>query len=209
MFYAETRPAQASPPRKRSFPMAVIAGEVFQISNRTERSDRAGFASCHGGAIIETIVAMAIVAIFLSGIHLTNSHVLFKLRSSLESVSASRALSSRTEQLRASTWTQVTDSAYLQSNLLAVTSDASGDLGNLVETINVTAHLAPAGTVTPITVRRNANGTVSVVYAGAGTMQNQPSIRIDVTADWTGKGARSRTREATLIVSQGGILGRN
>jgi hypothetical protein len=152
---------------------------------------------------------MAIVAIFLSGVHLTNSQVLVQLGSSLESVSASRDLSSRVEQLRASTWSQVTDSAYLKDSLLSVASDAGGDLGNLVETIEVTAHLAPAGTVAPLKVRRNSNGTLKVLDEGDGTMQNQPSVRIDVTADWTGKGGRSRMRQATLIVAQGGILGRH
>jgi hypothetical protein len=159
-----------------------------------------------GGAIIETMVAMAIVAMFLSGVHLTNSQVMAQARSSLESVSATRDLSGRTEQLRASTWSQVTDSAFLKDTLLAVASDAGGDLGNLVETIEVTA---PTGAAVPIKVRRNSNGAVTIVNAGDGTMHNQPSARIDVTADWTGKGGRSRKRQATLIVGQGGILGRH
>jgi hypothetical protein len=161
-----------------------------------------------GGAIIEAVMAMAIVAIFLSGIHLTNSHVLQNVRSSLESIAATRLLSGRGEQLRALTWTQLTDPSYLQSNTLNVAADGSGDIGNVVETINITAYLAAAGTVTPIKVRRAANGTVTVVNAGDGTMQNQSSIRVDLTANWTGKGNRPRTRQATLIVGQGGITGR-
>ena len=39
-----------------------------------------------GGAIIETIVAMAIAAIFLSGIHLTNSQAMLNVRSDRKSV---------------------------------------------------------------------------------------------------------------------------
>ena len=161
-----------------------------------------------GGALIETMVAMAIVAMFLSGVHLTNSQVMVQVRSSLESVAASRDLSSRTEQLRASTWSQVTDSAYLKT-VLTGASDAGGDLGNLVETIEVTAHLAPANTVAPIKVRRNSNGVVTIVDAGDGTMLKQPSVRIDVTADWTAKGGRLRTRQTTLMIGQGGIVGRH
>ena len=78
-----------------------------------------------------------------------------------------------------------------------------------METIDITAYLAPAGTVAPIKVRRTANGVVTTVNAGDGTMQNQTSVRIVLTADWTGKGGRARTRQITLIAGQGGILGRN
>jgi len=170
---------------------------------------RFGAAARSGGALIETMVAMAIAAVFLSGVHLTNSQVMVQVRSSLESVAASRDLSSRTEQLRASTWSQVTDSASLKDTVLAVASDGAGDLGDLVETIEVTAHLAAADTVAPIKVRRDSHGAVSIVNAGDGTMHNQPSVRIDVTADWTAKGGRSRTRQTTLIIGQGGIVGRH
>ena len=71
-------------------------------------------------------MAMGIVAIFLSGVHLTNSHVLQNVRWSLESIAATRALSGRAEQLRALTWTQMTDASYLQANALGVASDGSG-----------------------------------------------------------------------------------
>ena len=162
-----------------------------------------------GGAIIETIVAMAIAAIFLSGIHLTNSQAMLNVRSSLESIAATRDLTSRAEQVRASTWTQVNTPSFLQNSILSVAPDSGGDLGGLTETIDITAYLAPAGTVAPIKVRRSANGLVGILNAGDGTMQNQTSVRIVLTSDWTGKGGRLRTRQATLIVGQGGILGRS
>ena len=161
-----------------------------------------------GGAIIETIVAMAVAAIFLSGIHLTNSQAMLSVRASLESIAATRDLTSRAEQVRASTWTQVNTPSFLQNSVLSVAPDSGGDLGGLIETIDITAYLAPVGTVAPIKVRRAANGLVGVISAGDGTMQNQTSVRIVLTSDWTGKGGRARTRQTTLIVGQGGILGR-
>ena len=161
-----------------------------------------------GGAIIETIVAMAVAAIFLSGIHLINSQAMLNVRASLESIAATRDLTSRAEQIRAATWTQVNTPGFLQNTILSVAPDSGGDLGGLVETIDITAYLAPAGTVAPIKVRRTASGLVGVISAGDGTMVNQTSVRIVLTSDWTGKGGRARTRQATLIVGQGGILGR-
>ena len=102
-----------------------------------------------GGALLETIIAMTIVAIFLSGLHLTNSQVMSQVRASLESVAALRDLSTRTEQVRGSTWSQITDATFLQGTLFSVPPDGAGELGNLVETIDVTAHLAATGTVAP------------------------------------------------------------
>ncbi len=162
-----------------------------------------------GGALLETIIAMTIVAIFLSGLHLTNSQVMSQVRASLESVAALRDLSSRTEQVRGSTWSQITDPNYIQSTLFAVPPDTTGELGNLVETIDVSAHLAPAGTVAAISVTRLQNGTATVVNAGGAAMPNQSSVRVDVTAAWSGKGGRARTRQMTLVVAQGGQIGRN
>ncbi len=187
--------------------LLIIDGRL--AFDQTQHFDRIRASSRGGGAIIETIVAMAIAAIFLSGIHLTNSQAMLNVRSSLESIAATRDLSGRAEQVRASTWTQVNNPTFLQNSVLNVAPDSGGDLGALVETIDITAYLAPTGTVAPIKVRRTANGVVTTVNAGDGTMQNQTSVRIVLTADWTGKGERTRTRQITLIAGQGGILGRN
>ena len=151
---------------------------------------------------------MGLVAIFLSGIHLTNSHVLQNVRSSLESIAATRLLSARAEQLRGMTWTQITDASYLQANALDVGSAGSGDLGNLLETIDITAYLQSPGAVAPIRVRRAANGAARVIEGGDGTMPKESSVRIDLTTTWVGKGNKMRTRQSSFIVSQGGILGR-
>ena len=154
------------------------------------------------------MMAMSIVAIFLSGIHLANSQVLSNVRASVESIAATRSLSSRAEQLRASTWTQVLDPNFLQSSILNVAPNTGGDLGNPVETIQVTAYLAPAGTVNPIRVQRK-NRSVAVLSNGDSALVNQPSVRIDVTVSWTGKGNRARSRQISLFAAKGGILGRS
>ena len=162
-----------------------------------------------GGALLETIIAMTIVAVFLSGLHLTNSQVMSQVRASLESVAALRDLSGRTEQVRSSTWSEITDPNYLRTTLFSTMPDSSAELGGLVENIDVIAHLAPPGTVDPIVVTRSANGTASVVNAGGSAMGAQPSVRVDLTASWTGKGGRARTRQVSLIIAQGGLIGRN
>ena len=162
-----------------------------------------------GGALLETIIAMTIVAIFLSGLHLTNSQVMSQVRASLESVAALRDLSTRTEQVRDSTWSQITDPNYLRGTLFAVVPDSTGELGNLVETIEVSAHLAAPGTIAAITVTRAQNGAATVVNAGGATLPDQSSVRVNLTAAWSGKGGRARSRQMSLVVAQGGLIGRN
>jgi hypothetical protein len=154
-------------------------------------------------------VAITIVAIFLSGLHLTNSHVMSQVRASLESNSAMRVLGARAEQVRSAPWTQVTDPTYLQSAEFFTVPQNNGELGSLTETIQLTAHLAAPGSVAPITVSRSPGGAVTVIDAGDGTMGSQSSARVDLTAAWTGKGGRPHTRQVTLVIGQGGLLGRN
>ena len=152
---------------------------------------------------------MTIVTLFLSGLHLTNSQVVSQVQASLESSAALRVLTGRTERVRATTWSQLTDPTFLRTTLLAETPDYGGALGNLIENFEITAHLAPAGTVPPILLTRAANGTVAIVNPGDGTMPEQPSVRVNITAAWTGKGGRARTRQVSCMVAPGGLLGRN
>ena len=152
---------------------------------------------------------MAIVAIFLSGLHLTNSQVMSQVRASLESSAALRVLTGRTERVRAATWSQLTDPSFLQTTLLAESPDCGEVLGNLVENLEINAHTAPAGTVQPILLTRAGTGAVVIVYPGDGTMPNQPAVRVELTALWSGKSGRARTRQVSLVIAQGGLTGRN
>ena len=188
----------------------MIAAAPTRLPRDGARAPGMQRARCtRGAALIETMIAVGITAVFLSGIHLMNAQVWSQVRASLESVAAGRDLTGRTEQVRASTWTQVTDPNYLCGTIFAVAPDAAGDLGNVVETIDITAHLAAAGTVAPIKVQRAANGTTTTVNAGDGTMSQQTSARFDITVTWTAKNGRAHTRQVTLIAGAGGILGRS
>ena len=160
--------------------------------------------------MLEAMFAMAIIAVFISGMYATNARVWILLRSSLESNSASRTLNGRAEQLRAATWNQITTSTYLANTVFAVAPDAAGDTGGLVETIDVKAYPTPSPNPAPIRVtRNNTTGAVTTPLAGDGTMTAQTSVRIDITAAWTAKGGASRTRQMSMIITNGGITGRH
>ena len=151
---------------------------------------------------------MAVVVVFTSGIFLMNSQVLGMLRSSVESSASARTLHSRAEQVRSSTWSQLVTAPHYANTVFAVQPDAGGDLGGLTETILVTAHLVSPGSVTPIEVRRNANGSVTTVSPGDVQLAAQSSVRVDVTASWVGAGGRNRLRQMSLVFGEGGLSGR-
>ena len=161
-----------------------------------------------GATIVEIVVALGVVVTFFSGIFLMNSHVLSLLRGSVESTASIRVLQDRAEQLRGSTWEQLTDASHHSTLILAIPPASSGPLRNLQETIAVTAHLAAPGAVMPIEVQRDVAGTVTTTSAGDGTMVDQPSVRLDLTASWLSKGGRPRLRQLSLYLGEGGICGK-
>lgn len=161
-----------------------------------------------GATILEIVVSMGVVVLFFSGIFLMNSHVLALVRGALESTAGTRVLHDRAEQLRGSTWTQVTTTTFHSGALLAVPPDSAGALGNLTETVTVTAHLATPGTIAPITVSRNAQGTIQTISTGGPQLVDEPSVRVDLTANWIAKGGRPRMRQLSLVFGEGGISGR-
>jgi len=161
-----------------------------------------------GATILEIVVSMGVVVIGFSGIFLMNSQVLALLRGSLESTASTRVLQDRAEQLRGSTWAQVTDAAYHAGPLLSIPPDSAGALAQLTETVSVTAHLASPGTVTPITVTRDSAATIATLSPGAAQLRTQPSVRVDLTARWLARGGRPRMRQLSLVFGEGGISGK-
>lgn len=162
-----------------------------------------------GGALLETVISMTIVAIFLSGLHLTNSQVISQVRASLESTAANRVLTGRTERVRAATWSQITDPNFLETTLLAEAPDSGENLAGLLERIEITGPTTTGGGGQLIQLTRAGNGAVFVENAGDGSMPNQPSVRVILSALWTGKGGRARSRQVSLVITQGGLIGRN
>ncbi len=166
--------------------------------------------SLAAAALLETMMAMGIGAVFLSGAYAANSRVWSLLRASLEANAASRVLNGRSEQIRASTWDQITDANFLNTSIMSVAPDTNGDLSSLVETLDITAWPTPSPNPTPMRVTRDyTTGIVTTVGSGDGTMNAQTSIRINITAAWTAKGGQPRTKQISLILSEGGVTGRH
>ncbi len=155
-------------------------------------------------------MAMLVIGIFLSAQYAATSRVWGLLRASLESNSASRVLNGRAEQIRASTWNQITSSDFLKTSVMSVVPDSAGELGVLNETIDVIAYPTPTVVPSALQITRNNDaGSSVIVGVGDGMMINQTSIRINITARWTAKGGMARTRQLTMVLSNGGVTGRH
>ena len=163
-----------------------------------------------GAALLEAMTAMAVVSVFLTGMYASNARVWSLLRASLEGNAASRVVNGRAEQIRASTWDQITNVTFLTDTILSVAPDSSGELGDMTETLKITAYPTPSPNPPAIQLTRDYDtGTVTTVGAGNGKMNEQTSIRVDLTTSWTAKGGAARSRQISMIVSNGGVTGRH
>ena len=162
--------------------------------------------------MVEAAVAGAIIVLFLTTLFALNSTVMRLLGSAAETANASQHLQQRVEQVRLANWTQITDPAWLQTNLLAAKTDAAVNLPGMQETLTVTTYTSPSSSASakpapPFTVTRDAAGKVTVSpagYASAGLMGTQEMVQVDLSVTWPGW-TRSRTRALTTLVSRWGI----
>ena len=172
--------------------------------------------SSSGSSLIEALVACAIVAMCFSGIYAGAWRSLRMLQSAGEGTSASQLLINLEEQLRTSTWTEITKRSYLTNTVLA-NSTTVGHLTNVTQTIVLNPYPVPTGyTGNPpiggqtIEVTRDASGNVTSPYTGTGTLPSQSAIRVDITLNWsTTFNGNAQTRTVTLILSPGGVMGQN
>ena len=174
------------------------------------------FGSNCGYTIVETAIAGCILAVFLTGLYDANWWALSLMKSGREGTSAARLIQNRLEQIRTSTWSEITNPAYVSGTMMATTS-ASNDLDNLVETVSVNQYPLPTGytqggplPASGIQVTRSAAGAVTTLQSGNSTLASDSAIRVDITEKWSATlASTSDTRMMSTVITQGGILGRN
>src|SRR6187397_1388539 len=106
----------------------------MQISRRALTA-RATIPPSDGFTLIETTLAVTMLALFIAMLMVMNSNVMGLLRNSKDNVAASQALQERIEQMRIANWLQITDADYLATTLLAAQNDSAAKLQNPVEKI--------------------------------------------------------------------------
>lgn len=173
-------------------------------SCRRRRSARAAAA---GFTVLETVIAGALLTLFLSSVFVLNGMALRILRSGSETASASQCLQSRVEQIRLSNWSQVTDPAQLKTEVFSTATDASLGLPGLTETLAVAPYVAPGGAASTagFTLERDARGQVTQTAGGGADLSDHDLVQFTITLRWASWGGRPRQREIVTIISPWGI----
>ncbi len=164
-----------------------------------------------GFSVLEASIAGAIIMVFLTSLFALNSNMMHLLGSAAQAANASQSLQQRVEQVRLANWQQISDPAWVQSQLFGKMTDASVNLAGLKETITVSAYYAPSS-VAPnpnpgsFIVTRSPAGAVTVSPAGfaSSALLSQEMLQVDLAVTWPGWN-RTRYRGLTTLVSRWGI----
>ena len=149
--------------------------------------------------------------LFLTSLLALNSDMVRLLGTASKTANASADLQQRTEQIRLANWQQISDPAWVSTNLLGTMTDASVNLTGLTETITVQPYYAPSSTAPStgpgsFTVTRTGTGAVTVSPASFSStaLLSQEMLEVDLNVTWPGWN-RNQSRALTTLVSQWGI----
>ena len=161
--------------------------------------------------MLESTIAGAIMMLFLTSLLALNSNMMRLLGAAAKTANASADLQQRTEQIRLANWQQISNPAWVSTNLLGTMTDASVNLAGLTETITVKPYDAPSSTAPSaspgsFTVTRTGAGTVTISPAGFSStaLLSQEMLEVDLNVTWPGW-SRNQSRALTTLVSQWGI----
>jgi Tfp pilus assembly protein PilV len=150
-----------------------------------------------GTTLTETLLAVVLVATFFASIFELNAVCLRYIDATKESVAALQHVQDRAEMLRNLAFTDLTNTATVQT-LMATAPNAASFAQKATETVTISAFPTANG-VTQFT--RQPNGTVTTDSTAIDLGQ---LVKVEVQVAWTMTlGGRSRTEQTTNILSNG------
>jgi prepilin-type N-terminal cleavage/methylation domain-containing protein len=158
---------------------------------------------CGGFTLIECMAALMVSVLGIGALMSLNSHNFRMLRSTRESSAATLILQERAEQMRIATWRQVTDANYIRTTFFANDPKSAAPLDRLIEQVSVSKY-PPASGESSLTVGKQAGQAAAVISTGP-DFTSQQIARVDLQVQWTGRDSRVRTRQSSILVSNGGI----
>lgn len=164
-----------------------------------------------GFSLIDVMAALIVIGFSFAALFAANSRAMGMLKSAKQAAVASKCLQQRIEQIRNYNWTQVTDAAAMQ-DLYSVPPLPSAELPGFSEQVQVSAFTpkTTSGTQSDspappyLTVTRSSAGTVALASDNADLVSG-PTVRVDVQITWPGPGGRTRMRETSVVVANGGL----
>jgi len=159
-------------------------------------------ANRRGFTLIETTVAAAIAAMFLSSLFTMNMATMDTIRCAKESILASQVLQQRMESLRIANWHEVTDASWLRDNLLNTDVTGSTQLKGLVENLM----LVPYGSAnTGNTQLTRTAGTATILNQNTGLL-SENAVKVIWTVSYIGApNGRAVSRQVVAILADGGV----
>ena len=155
-----------------------------------------------GFSLIETTVAAAIAAMFLTSLFTMNIATMDTIRAAKESIAASQILQQRMESMRIANWHQVTDAAWLKTNLMGVPVAGSAPLKGLVETLIVIPYGSPGVGTTQL---QRSGGTATIVSQNPALLAEN-AVKILWTVNYTGSpNSQNVTRQIVAVLAKGGV----
>jgi hypothetical protein len=148
-------------------------------------------------AIVEVVIAMALVLIVLAGVFAMNGQLLGLLRSGKQSTFATQLVAERMEQMRTCPWLKLVDPAEF-SGLIAAgeTTETSINLPDVTETFTVQPYDNP--TNISFSCVRTPGGVQP--YTGVG-FPDETLLKVTIGLKWK-TGHRERERQFVTVMSR-------
>ncbi len=155
-----------------------------------------------GFTLIETTIAAALSALFLSSLFTMNIASMDTIRGAKEFVSASQVLQQRVESMRIANWQQVTSADWVKANLLNTTAPGSEQLRNLSETLT----LVPYGSSSVGNTQLVRTDNATTIMSRNAALLTENAMKVIWAVNYTGApNDRPAARTIVAILAKGGV----
>ena len=155
-----------------------------------------------GSTLIEAAIAAAVCALFLGSLFTLNTSTMETIKMAKEAACASQVLQQRIEAMRIANWHQITDAAWIRTNLL--NSDAAGSNG--LKSVSETLTLVPYGSSSTSTTQLSrANGAATIITQNS-SLLIENAVKVIWTVNFTGApNDHASSRQTVAILAKGGV----
>jgi hypothetical protein len=162
-----------------------------------------------GLTLVEVVVSAALLSLMMLGLMALNGTCRSFVRAQRETALASYTVEHAIEDLRGRNWAQISSAAGVKTWLQALSCDGLTNLRRPRVTVTVAPYPPLSPAPTPIVVKRDADGSCTVVSQPASgfSLRALLAVRVDFELTWSSSnGNRERTRSISSVVSLSGLL---
>ena len=156
-------------------------------------------------SLVETVIAVAMVAIGFLGAFATAVHAGKMVSAADEDALVCSGLEQRVDQLRLLAWPELTDGTGITGKVWTARPEPTSGITIAQETLT----LSPWDVAAAKTLTATWNGTSSPTVSFNGAAQplsDAGAVKVVATLTWTGRrSGRSQTRSLVTVISRGGI----